>query len=208
MKLLAAFGLIAPVIRLTSILVVGWLNPDYSQSRDYISELGAVGAPNAWLMNSFGIILVGIMLSGFSIVLWRVLRPGLLVAIGSVLLAAAGIAYVGVGIFPCDPGCAAEDPTITMQRHIQAGTFAMIAQTLAPIVLGGGLVLGHRHLKLGWASLGLGAVALVALSSLFLQDPSFPYPGALQKTFQVATDAWVFVSACLIRSLQNYSRFH
>ena len=76
MRLLAWFGLIAPVVRLTLILVLGLLQPGYSQSRDYISELGAVGAPYAWLMNSVGTMFVGILIVGFSFALWRALQPG------------------------------------------------------------------------------------------------------------------------------------
>lgn len=203
MKLLAWFGLLAPVIRLTLILALGFLQPGYSQVRDYISELSAVGAPYAWLMSGLGITLVGILLAGFSFALWRALRPGFAPAIGSVLLAAAGIAFVGVGVFPCDPGCALEAPSITMQRHIMAGALAMSAQTLAPVAIGVGLLFDRRFLKFGWVSLGLGAMAVAALVTLFSQGPNYPYAGALQKTFQVATDIWVFIAARGVLAIQK-----
>ena len=118
MRLLAWFGLLAPIIRLSLIFVLGLIQPGYSHIEDYISELGATGAPYAWLMNSLGTITVGILLSGFSIAFWRVMRPGVLVTIGSLLLAVAGLAFVGVGLFPCDAGCGLESPSTTMQRYI------------------------------------------------------------------------------------------
>lgn len=202
-KLLAWFGLIAPLLRLTLILVLGFLQPGYSHARDYISELSAEGAPYAALMNVLGLVTVGILLLGFSIALWRALRPGVSIAGGSVMLAAAGVAFVAVGVFPCDPGCAVEAPSITMQRHILAGFLAMSAQTLAPVAIGAGLLMGKRHLRLGWTSLGLGVIAIAALAILFSQDASFPYPGALQKTFQVATDIWVFIAAWVVLGIHS-----
>lgn len=203
--LLAWFGMIAPVIRLTLILVLGLMQPGYSQASDYISELGAVGAPYAWLMNGLGTVSVGILLIGFCVAFWRALQPGFLVATGSLLLAIAGVAFIGVGAFPCDPGCGIESPSITMQRHIQFGTLAMFAQTLAPLSIGAAFALGTRHVKFGWISLGLGGVAIAALLTLFAQEPSFPFSGALQKTFQFATDVWVFVSALVVLRIQKAS---
>lgn len=198
MRLLAWFGLIAPVVRVTLILVLGLLQPGYSQSRDYISELSAVGAPYSLIMRSVGEIFVGLLIVGFSFALWRSLRPGFLVSTGSLLLAIAGIAFIGVGAFPCDPGCGIEDPSIMMQRHIQAGTLAMFTQTLAPLSIGAGLAIGTRYRKLGWISIGLGGVAIVSLWTLFTQEPSFPFSGALQKTYQFAADAWIFLSALVV----------
>ena len=206
MKLLAYFGLIAPALRLSLILVLGLIQPGYSHSRDYISELGAVGAPYALLMNSIGTILVGTLLCGFSYAAWRVLRPGLLVAMGSLLLAIAGTAFIGVGVFPCDAGCGVENPSITMQRHLQFGTIAMFAQTLAPLLFGAAFAFGARHARYGRVSLWLGAVAIAALLTLFSQDPGWVFAGALQKTFQLATDIWVFVSGLVVLGVLNSRR--
>ncbi len=203
MKLLAWFGLTAPVIRLSLILVIGFLQPGYSQTRDYISELGALDAPYAWLMNSLGTIFVGFLLVGFSVALWKTFRPGFLILIGSMMLGIAGVAFLGVGVFPCDAGCVLDDPSTTMQRHLQAGTIAMFAQTLAPVTIGVALLVAGRHSTLGWTSVTLGGAAILSLFVLFSRDASFPYPGALQKMFQVATDIWVFVSAMVVLKLQN-----
>jgi hypothetical membrane protein len=37
-----------------TILIAGLFYPDYSHVSQYMSELGATGAPNAWLVNYFG----------------------------------------------------------------------------------------------------------------------------------------------------------
>ena len=206
MILLAWLGLIAPVIRLSLILVLGTLQPGYSHARDYISELGAMGAPYAWLMNSLGIVVVGICLAGFSFAIWRVLQRDLLVTIGSLMLAIAGLAFIGVGIFPCDPGCEMENPSVTMLRHIQFGTVAMFAQTLAPLLIGAGCAFGARHAKFGWISLALGGAAIASLVMLFAQEPGYALSGALQKSFQIAADVWVFFAALLVLDLLKIGR--
>jgi hypothetical protein len=44
-------------------------------------------------------------------------------------------------------------------------------------------------------SLTLGCVALAALVVSFTIGLRLPFPGLVQKVFQVATDVWVFLSA-------------
>ena len=70
-KGLAWCGIFAPPLRLGLILLLGSLDPEYSHMRDYISELGARGAPSAVLMNVIGTVLVGVLLGVFSLALYR-----------------------------------------------------------------------------------------------------------------------------------------
>jgi len=51
MRLVAWSGILAPLLRLGLILLLGALHPDYSQARDFISELGAPDAPFPAVMN-------------------------------------------------------------------------------------------------------------------------------------------------------------
>jgi hypothetical protein len=76
MRLLAWAGILAPLLRLGLILLLGALHPDYSQARDFISELGAPDAPHRAVMNLLGIALVGLLLVVFSVPLWRLQPPG------------------------------------------------------------------------------------------------------------------------------------
>lgn len=86
MKLLVWSGVAGPAIRLSLIVLLGYLTPGYSQLRDAISELGARGAPYAGLMNFVGISLVGLLLVLFSPALYRAYR-GRLAAAGAIFLA-------------------------------------------------------------------------------------------------------------------------
>jgi hypothetical membrane protein len=196
MRVLAWSGIAAPLLRLGLILLLGALQADYSQSRDFISELGAPGAPFPAVMNLIGIALVGILLVVFSVPLWRSQPPGPLGTIGSLLLAVSGVAFVAVGLLPCDqPGCAPGDATAVMQGHILAGLIAMTAQTLAVTAFGLRLFSGTGHRWYAATSLALGLTALLALALLFGAGLRPSAPGILQKAMQFSTDIWVFVSA-------------
>lgn len=195
MKALTWCGVSAPVLRLGLILLLGFLDPEYSHLRDYISELGARDAPSAVLMNLIGTVLVGVLLCLFSLALYRGSVPGFLATAGAVLLALGGLAFILVGLFPCDPGCSLAAPSASMRVHVVAGTLAMSAQTLAPMALGLRIVSGTGDRRYAAISLACGAIAIMALIVLLGQGESLTFPGLFQKIFQVAADVWVLVSA-------------
>jgi hypothetical membrane protein len=56
---LNAAGIAAPVIWVMALVYVGSLRPEYSHSRQYISELAARGTPTQHLMQVVGFLLPG-----------------------------------------------------------------------------------------------------------------------------------------------------
>jgi hypothetical membrane protein len=190
---------LAPILRLGLILLLGFLDPGYSQPRDYISELGARGAPSAAVMNWVGTSLVGMLLCLFSLALYRVKEPGFLKTAGASLLALSGLAFVAVGLFPCDPGCSLVDPSASMRIHVLAGSVAMVSQAAAPMAFGLRLVSGTGDRTYAAVSLACGAIAVGAVIVLLTgQGATLAFPGLVQKTFQAAADLWVLVSAILL----------
>lgn len=198
MRRLAWCGVFAPVLRIGLIIVLGWLDPAYSQARDFISELSARGAPYAAVMSIFGIGLVGVLLILFSVALFRANTKGLLGPAGAACLAVSGVAFVFVALFPCDPGCSPAAPSDAMRMHLVAGTVAMTAQTLAPFCFGLRLFSAGADRPYAAFSLASGSIALFAIAFLFTQQLDVAAPGLVQKVFQVATDLWVFVSAVIL----------
>jgi hypothetical membrane protein len=196
MRHLALAGIFAPLLRLALILLLGALHPDYSQARDFISELGAPDAAFPAVMNLLGIALVGLLLVVFSVPLRRGQPPGPLGTSGSLLLALSGVAFVAVGLLPCDqPGCSPESPSAGMQGHLVAGLTAMTTQTLAALAFGLRLFSGTGPRWYAAVSLALGLAALLALALLFEAGLQLPAPGLAQKVMQFSADIWVLVSA-------------
>ena len=199
MRHLAWSGILAPPLRLGLILLLGALDPDYSQARDFISELGAPDARFPDVMNLLGIALVGLLLVAFSVPLRRSQPPGPLGNAGSVLLAVSGVAFVAVGLLPCDqPGCSPEAPSAIMRGHVVAGLTAMTAQTSAALAFGLRVFSGTGPRWYAATSLALGLAALLALALLFGTGLRLPAPGIAQKVMQFSADIWVFVSAIVL----------
>jgi hypothetical membrane protein len=205
MRRLAWAGILAPLLRLGLILLLAAVDPEYSQTQDFISELGAPDASFPAVMNLLGIALVGLLLVVFSVPLRRSQPPGPLGTAGSLLLALSGVAFVAVGLLPCDqPGCSPESPSAVMQGHLVAGLTAMATQTLATLVFGLRLFSGTGPRWYAAVSMALGLAALLALALLFGTGLRMPAPGLAQKVMQFSTDIWVLVSAvALLRARRS-----
>jgi hypothetical membrane protein len=198
-RTLAWAGILAPLLRLGLIGALGAAHPSYSQTRDFISELGAPDAPFAALMNFVGISTVGALLVLFCLPLRRTQPQGPLRTIGTLLLGISGTAFIAVGLLPCDqPGCAMDAPSRTMQAHLLAGLMAMTAQSLAALAFGIRLFTGTGSRWYAGVSLALGCVAVLALATLFGSGSRLPMPGLAQKLMQVSADVWVLLSAIFV----------
>lgn len=70
-KLYASAGLFATILLWTTYFIMANQRPEYSYLYKQISELGALDAPNKWTWNIFGYIISGILISIFSIGLYK-----------------------------------------------------------------------------------------------------------------------------------------
>lgn len=102
----ATFALLAAGIVLPEAL--GLLNADYSAVSNYLSELGALGAPSATAANYFGFLPVSIAVFTLVVVLWQRLPARPLIRAGLIGLLGISVGYLGAFLFPCDAGCPAE----------------------------------------------------------------------------------------------------
>src|SRR5690606_24027298 len=100
--LVAMAGPLAAIVFLISLLLFAALRQDgYSHATKAVSELGALGAPNALLFNLFGFIAPGLLIAFFACGLRGLARAGGS-AVGLVLLGLSGLALAAAGIFPAD----------------------------------------------------------------------------------------------------------
>ncbi len=87
-------GLSSVFLFLGALVVLGNLNEDFSFANDFVSKLGATGAPNALWWNLLGFVLVGVLLMGFGIIYGAFLRDRL--TGGLLALFGAGFVFVAI----------------------------------------------------------------------------------------------------------------
>lgn len=168
-------------------LVAAALTPGYSHVSQFISELGAEGAPLQGPVRYLGFPLAGLALLVFCGTAWRQLPASGAATFGLLGLAVYAGGYLVAVVFPCDPGCRPATPSLSQQIHNLVG---LLGYLLAP----GFLVLlgraarhwpGARHLVL--ASHVAAGVALLGLLTL---SPASPVVGLSQRALEAAVLAW------------------
>ncbi len=126
-SILLAGVLITPFFFLL-LTVLGALWPGYNAVRQHMSEVGAVNSPYKEIMNLFGFILVGALVTLVGVIALQQtstrLKTGLIVAWLTII---SGVAFILVGIFPCDPKCI--DVTLSGRLHT---IFSMVPAMLLP----------------------------------------------------------------------------
>jgi hypothetical membrane protein len=155
MRWLAAFGIATLILDVLLTIGLAALDPQYSHSRQYISELGEDGRPYAAVFNAWSFI-YGLLLAGFAVSLGRGLnsRPVLITCLA---IAACSVA---TGAFPCDQGCAGETPAAKV--HMATGYVSFPAIILAPWFAW--FAMRKSELWRGYRALTL-AVAILLLAS-------------------------------------------
>lgn len=118
-RFLAICGILAPIIFAIIVMIAGLLQPEYNHLINFVSELGAVGAPNA-IIQRMNFVLVGILIVAFAFGLHRGIGKGKGSIIGPLLVAIFGLSAVVSGIFSTDP--------------IQPGSFSDIMHSMSSAV--------------------------------------------------------------------------
>jgi len=177
-KSLALAGMATQVLDVVLTFAFGALHSDYSQVRDYISELAETGRPYAWLMNVWFVVWI-VPTVGFAAAMYAGLPRSRYVTAGAVLYAVwAGLGIVGA-LFTCDPGC--RITTWSARIHLYTGMVGIFCILPVPTLIWLG-VRGHLHWRgFGRFTLAVQAAALVSLLLLGAQFYGVPGAGALDE---------------------------
>lgn len=169
------------------VVVVGALTPGYSHVAQYISELGARGAPQEWLFRLGGFVPAGLALLGFCLLAHRLLPRSHRTTWALLGLAVYAAGYLVAAGFPCDLGCRPAHPSASQLIHNAVGG---IGYLLAPAAL---WALAHE--ARGWrgggalARAGYAASALALVGLLTLSATS-PLAGLSQRLLEAAVLGW------------------
>ncbi len=171
--------------------------PGYSHVSQFVSELGATGAPQEMLVRFGGFLPAGILLSIFAAAAFKSLPRSGLTTFGLVGLVIYVGGYVTAAFFPCDAGCRPTQPSFSQIIHNVAG---LIGYALAPFFLFAFSWQARR-----WpggaqlAAVGFLAAAL-SLVGLLTLSPKSPYVGLSQRAIEASVLLWVVICGIYIRS--------
>ncbi|MHA6697490.1 DUF998 domain-containing protein [Chryseobacterium sp. A301] len=98
----AIAGLLAPILLCTTYFIMANQRVEYSFLYKQISELGSLDAPNKWLWNIFGYIIPGILISIYSIGLYKSMASKESSRLPLIGIFLTGFFMAFSGVFPAD----------------------------------------------------------------------------------------------------------
>lgn len=167
---------------------IGFMQTGYDPASQYLSELGATGAPYADIVNYAGFLPVGTFLLLCLVVLVRVLPRGAGTFFGLVAIAAVSVSYIGAVFYPCDPGCPAEG-SASQVMHNALGILGYLGPIIGLWLLAG----QFRNKRPNWLSaLTVLTAGAMTLGFVLLASPELAaYRGASQRLADFSLFLWV-----------------
>ena len=193
---LAACGVGAPIVYTAAAIAASINYPDYDHLKNFVSELGATGAPGAAIMNFAGFLAYGVLMLAFALAVHRGIRADADGWLAPTVLALYGLAYTGLAFAPCDPGCQAATPSLHHRIHFLLGDFIVLAAVVGPFTL-----YSRMAKDPPWRSLAPATLALPAAAWVILELSGVGLAGALrQRLWLLLIFSWIeLVAVRLIR---------
>jgi hypothetical protein len=194
-------GILSALMGLAFPIWFAAMDPAYDPTRDFISELGAAGAPNAGLVNWYGFLPTGIAQMAFAFFAWRALPRSTLTTLGMIGIFLFAIGYVGAAFYPCDAGCRPEDPSFSQMMHNLTGLAGYLGAPLFMAILA---LASARWPGGAWLTLlaALGAMgAAYGLAGLFDEDSGLA--GQSQRILELGVLTWVLACGCYLLTIRR-----
>jgi len=188
MSALRARVTVAAAVALLPPIVFGALWSEYSAVRDYISELGAAGAPRAGAVNG------SFALAGAAIV-WACVTFGRTMPRlrGPMwMLAALGVSYLVAAVVPCDTGCPAEGSS-SQALHNTVGALGYLVGGLG-LLAAGKVDAARGAAPLAWGARLAGVAVIGGLIAMGAPELD-SVRGLAQRAVELAAFAWLLAAA-------------
>lgn len=190
---LALAGIVGPIVWWLLILVNGAITPGYSHVSDYISTLGAVGAPYA-LLQQVNFTVLGVSILALMLGVHNWFGDGNRPRVGTILLGVFGVGVILAGVFPENT---AAPNSMTNILHIIASMIAFLAGIVAV-----GLVSRRIATDARWPSYryeSIATVVIVLITFIIFMISDLALMGLTQRLFIGVMTLWV-----VLQSLRLY----
>jgi hypothetical membrane protein len=200
---LAVCGALAPLVFTTAVALASLKSPNFDHFKNFISELGATGAPGASVMNFGGFLPFGLLILTFAFAVHRGIRPETGGWLGPTLLGVYGLAYVALAVSPCDPGCDGASPSLHHRLHFLLSDVILLAAVAAPFTL-----YSRMTKDPAWRSLALATLLLPGLAWVILELSGVGVSGAVrQRLWAALLFIWIELVAMRLLS-KGRTRVH
>lgn len=162
--------------------------PNYSHASQFISELGATGAPHAGLVNYVGFLPAGVFVCTFALLAWRSLPRSVGTSLGMVGIVLFGFGYLVAVVYPCEAGCRPAEPNLSQTIHNALGLSGYLAAPFTLSILGWKARSWPGAAVLSWMGFGGAILAFIGLSYL---SPQFTYVGIAQRVLEASVLSWI-----------------
>jgi hypothetical protein len=189
-KWAAVLAIAGATIALSFPLVGGAFHPGYDHARQFISELGANGAPNARLVNYFGFLPAGLLLTLFPVFAWRALPRAPLTTLGLAGVALFSIGYVAATFFPCDAGCRPTEQSTIQVLHNLIGLAGYLTAPATLMVLAWKARRWPNARSVAFVGVTGGVAASIGLVSLS-PEFEFEFAGVSQRFIEGGMLTWI-----------------
>lgn len=187
-KLAMACALLGTVWLVAMVVIGGATYLGYDHVSQYISELGANGAPHGWAVSWLGFLPIGILICGFAVFAWMAAPRSVLSTLGFLGIFLFAIGYAAASYFRCDYGCRPEEPSFSQAMHELFGLAGYLGAPLTLLLLG----LAARRWPGGRLVSVLGFVcAPIAFVALGSMGPDSAFLGLSQRVLEASVLSWV-----------------
>lgn len=174
-------------------VVFGALTPGYSAIANYISELGAVGAPYAAIVSLGTFLPAGVLLVLTCVALTRNLPPTRASRAALMLIALIGVSWIVAAFAPCDAGCPVEGSP-RQAIHNLAGLIGYLGGGIGFLNMAGVLRSAEAPPSRIACTAACGILLIVGLFAMSSPELA-PIRGLLQRVMELSAAAWILATA-------------
>ena len=189
-------GVLSLLVLAAATIAGGMAYPGYNHLTQYISELGATGAPTSQAV-SLAFMVSGSLLAAFWLLCAGLFPRSVLSILGFGLSALNGVGLLLGGVFRCDFECSTADLSPAAVLHDVFGGVGYLCGIAGVFLLG----IASRGWPQGRGLFGLSLICgIPAALAIWLIHPDFERYGAAQRIVEIALAVWTMAVALRVQT--------